>query len=182
MLGEHPDVVDDVGEERGHDPPVAASARRGPRRRRAGRSAPNGPPHWSQMAAPVERAAAARAESRVGRSRDPHEGQRKAVRPWVGQEMVSTGRRPPAARTLIRAATVWATPVSAGAAGPGLALGDGRHAGVAALADLDVERDAAEVLEPVRGGEALAAAAAEDLGRLAAVRADEGASCSRRCP
>ena len=57
--------------------------------------------------------------------------------------------------------------------GTGLALGDGRHADVAALADGDVERDAAQVLELVLRREPLAAAAPEDLGGLAAVRADE---------
>ena len=56
-----------------------------------------------------------------------------------------------------------------------LALGDRRHAGVAALADRDVERDLAQEVEPVLLREALAAAPAEDLGRLAAVRADERA-------
>ena len=55
----------------------------------------------------------------------------------------------------------------------GLALGNGRHASIAALANLDVERDAAEVLELIALREALAAAAAEDLGCLAAMRADE---------
>ena len=63
-----------------------------------------------------------------------------------------------------------------------LALGHGRDARVAALAHLDVERDAAEVLELVALARTFAAAAAEDLGRLAAVRADEVCSCSRRCP
>src|SRR6185369_15017618 len=56
---------------------------------------------------------------------------------------------------------------------PGLALGDGRHADVASLADRDVERDAAEEVDLVLLAEALAAAAPEDLGELAAVRADE---------
>ena len=64
--------------------------------------------------------------------------------------------------------------MSARAAGPGLALGDGRHADVAALPDGHVERDAAEEVEAVLGGEPLATAAAEDLGQLAAVRAGEG--------
>ena len=54
-----------------------------------------------------------------------------------------------------------------------LALGDGRDADVPALADGDVERHAAEVLEAVLRGEPLAATAAEDLGQLAAVRAGE---------
>src|SRR6185436_4396026 len=61
--------------------------------------------------------------------------------------------------------------------GPGgrtrLALRDGRHADVATLANRDVERNATEVLELVLRGEPLPAAAAEDLRRLAAVRADE---------
>ena len=78
-----------------------------------------------------------------------------------------------AARTLIRAAIVRATPVSALRRGSGLALCHGRHADVAALADGDVQRHAAEVLELVLGREPLAAAAPEDLGLLAAVRADE---------
>ena len=58
---------------------------------------------------------------------------------------------------------------------PRLALGDRRHAGVAALADRDVERDLAQEVDAVLLREPLAAAPAEDLGRLAAVRADERA-------
>ena len=58
---------------------------------------------------------------------------------------------------------------------PGLALGHRGDARVAALADGDVDRDLPEQLQPVVPREPLAAAAPEDLRRLAAVRADEGA-------
>src|SRR6476469_5574143 len=51
-----------------------------------------------------------------------------------------------------------------------LALGDRRHADVATLADGDVERNAAEEVDLVLLAEALAAAPAEDLGQLTAVR------------
>ena len=53
---------------------------------------------------------------------------------------------------------------------PGLALGHGRHADVAALADRHVERHSAQELQAMLLGEALAAAAPEDLGQLTAVR------------
>ena len=86
-----------------------------------------------------------------------------------------TGAWTASARTLMRAATRPAIASSAERPRPGLALGDRRHAGVAALADRDVERHLAQEVEAVLLGEPLAAAAAEDLGRLAAVRADERA-------
>ena len=54
-----------------------------------------------------------------------------------------------------------------------LALGHGRNAHVRALPKSDVERDPAQEVEAVLGGEALSAAAAEEVGHLAAMGTDE---------
>ena len=60
-----------------------------------------------------------------------------------------------------------------------LALGDRGHAGVAALADGDVERDLAQEVEAVLLGEPLPAAAAEDLGAPRRSAGTRTRSCSR---
>ena len=111
VLGEQADVVDEVREQRRDDAPVAA---------RGGGSADVGPGARRGTADLVpKRGTAPVAESRAGRSAGT--AGRTAHEPVVqGQEIVRTGLgSAAAARTLIRAATIWAIALRAWAAGPG---------------------------------------------------------------
>ena len=178
MLRDHPDVVDEVGEEGRDDPPVAVVVVAAWRDGRVRSGARRTTPRIDRRTAP--RPLRSRRTYRIAPSgrpllRAPRRG--SLARDGVGsarQETVSTG----AIGGLGRA---HAHPRGDGAGDRGqrprgrsrFALRDRGHADVAALADGHVERHAAEVVDAVLRGEALAAAAPEDLGQLAAVRAGE---------
>src|SRR6185436_18604950 len=107
VFGEHPDVVNEVGEQRRDDTPVTALGRRG-----GICGCPVGASDW------CKRRATARTEAGIFVRLGPARRTAHVVR--RPQEIVRSGRASAAAaRTLIRAATVWAIAVRACAAGPG---------------------------------------------------------------
>ena len=154
----------------------ASGARRGTAARRQGGTRSGAGSPATRRSGLTTRARRSRRPDGGGRARDtrhPRVARRRAV---TGYVMDSTGSfELVAARTLIRAATVRASAVSATAAGPGSRWATAGTPTSPPWRTVTSSGTLPRNSRPCFCGEALAAAAAEDLGRLAAMRADERA-------